>query len=250
MVRGRGRNIRPGNRLRRFNSNRRMSRKLDFTGSLRRISRVPKISQDAPWNTIVVQRSIAVADSSVFSITNGYMLDILRNQLNLTTADLTYRVMSIDVFDTKGRPFEMKVFDYSYNDTASNGSLSLITAVAWPGRMQYSSARFVWPKAISARPLSAHIPGTRIMASGAVGAPSGVESVGNGALILRVRFLWRPTQAQTTPTAFEVKMASNAISKDATDGLEHPSVTLPKILEHDTVEYVPSPQHRMESLSF
>lgn len=250
MVRGKKGNRSSGFRFRRFNTNRRSSRKVDFTGSLRKISRVPKISQDAPWNSITVQRTIAVADSTVFSITNGYLLDVLRNQLYLTTADLTYRVMAMDVFDTKGRPFEMKVFDYGYNESISNGTLSLVTAVAWPGRMQWSSARFVWPKAISARPLSSQIPGTRLIASGAVGTPSGVESVGSGSLILRVRYLWRPTQPQTTPTSFEVKLASNAVTKDATDGLEHPGVTKPKFLEHDTVEYVPSPSQRMESLSF
>lgn len=250
MVRGRRSNRRPGRKFGRFNSNRRVTRKLDFTGSLRGISRVPRISQDAPWNSITVQRSIAVTDSTVFSITNGYLLDVLRNQLNLLTVDLTYRVMAMDVFDTKGRPFEMKVFDYGYNESASNGTLSLITAVAWPGRMQWSSARFVWPKAISARPLSAQIPGTRLIASGAVGTPSGVESVGAGSLILRVRYLWRPTQPQTTPTSFEVKLASNAIPKDVTDGLVDSGVPKPKFLEHDTVEYVPTPSQRMESISF
>lgn len=250
MVRGRKSNRSSGRRFRRFNSNRRISRKQYFTGSLRRISRVPKISQDSPWNSITVQRSIAVTDSTQFSITNGYLLDVLRNQLNLLTVDLTYRIMAMDVFDTKGRPFEMKVFDYGYNESVTNGTLSLITAVAWPGRMQWSSAGFVWPKAISARPLSAQVPGTRLIASGAVGTPSGVESVGSGSLILRVRYLWRPTQPQTTPTTFEVRLASNAIHKDVTDGLEHPGVTKPKFLEQDTLEYVPTTSQRMESISF
>jgi len=235
---------------RRNNLRNRNTTKQNFTGTLGRISRIPRISQDAPWNQVIVQRSVEVQDNTSFSVTIQYLIDILRNQLGLpTTIGLTFRIMSIDVFDVSGRPFEMKIFNYLNEVSQQNGTLSLVTAVAWPGRVQYSSAGFRWPKTISSLPVNTTTPGTRIVASGAVGRPMGVESVGAGTLLFRVRYLWRPTQAQTVPT-FNVVLSENTISKrDESDGLEVGDA-LPPSLEQDHLHAAPGALQRMEQLSF
>lgn len=231
--------------------NRMSTRKQDFSGSLGRISRIPKISQSAPWNPLTVQRSVTISDATSFTLTVQYLIDVLRAQLSLpATLALTFRLLRIDVFDTNGRPFEMRIHDFTYDVSQVSGTLALVTAIAWPGRMQWSSARFVWPKAISAQPMSNLTPGTRLIASGAVGNPTGVESVGSGSMIIRFRFLWRPTPASSVPAFNQtLKASSNALVKDETDGLVDMGVPLPPSLDHDTVEPTLSTP-RMESVSF
>lgn len=185
---------RPFNRRRNRNN-----QKVDFTGIRAQPPRTPRTAQDAPWNTIVVQRTFTVADSTAFSVTVAYLRDILANQLNSSSDDtLTFRVISADLYDLGGRPMEISSYNYTAGSTSAINK-QLNTALSWPDRNGWSRAKIIWPKAISAIPLSFTGALNNIVLAGGVGVPIGITSVASDKVLLRVKFLWRVTQANTVP---------------------------------------------------
>lgn len=199
MVRRNGRSVRRrGNRP--FNRRRRNNQKVDFTGIRAQPPRTPRTAQDAPWNTIVVQRTFSVSDSTTFSVNLTYFRDILANQLSATSdATLTFRIMSIDLYDLGGRPMEISNYNYSHTSTSvMNKQLS--TALSWPDRNGWSRTKLIWPKSISANSMS--FGGTQLatVIAGGVGAPIGITTVASDKVLLRVKYLWRVTQTPIVPT--------------------------------------------------
>lgn len=232
------RNRRRGNRRNRRSSgrNRAMTRKskVDFTGIRSQPPRKPRSAQDAPWNSLTVQRTFTIADSSTFSVNIAYLRDVLANQIGATSdASLTFRILALDVYDLAGRPMELSSYDFTQG-SAGIANSQLVTALSWPDRDGWSCARFTWPKAISATALSFSGTPTNVVVAGGVGAPIGINSVVTDKVLLRVRFLWRPTQAATVP-ALSVVMNPEPVSIK----LEGCTKSLHSIVASDKTEILP-----------
>jgi len=177
----------------------RNNNKVDFTGIRSQGPINPRTAQDAPWNPIVVQRSVSVADATSFSISLAYVRDVLANQLGLTSDNtLTFRILAMNTYDMAGRPIEMAIYNFTSIPGAYNSQL--ITSVSWPGRVSWPRVKYVWPRAISAIPLSFAGPNTTAVAQGAVATPLGVVDNSSTVIMLRFHLLWRPTQLQTVPS--------------------------------------------------
>lgn len=201
--RNRGRNNQNfrGSRISRRRGNNRRS-KVDFTGIRAIPSNIPRPAQDAPWNSLVVQRSVSITDSTAFTVTIQYIRDILANQLNLSTAtNLHFRLLALDMYDLAARPFELSSFNYTV-DSTSNTNAQLNTAISWPGRNNWSRVKIVWPKAISAIPfvLNGTSAATNVVVSGAVSSPFGIVNVTTTSMLLRVHVLWRVNTIGTVPS--------------------------------------------------
>lgn len=208
--------------------------KVDFTGVRSQPPRKPRSAQDAPWNSLIVQRTFTIADSSTFSLNIAYLRDILANQLGATAdASLTFRVLALDLYDLAGRPMELSSYNYT-TGTAGSTNTQLVTALSWPDRDGWSCIRFTWPKVISTTPMSFAGALTNVVVAGGVGAPIGITSVASDKVLLRARFLWRPTQAATVPTLSVVYNPEPVSSK-----LEGCSKTLHSIVASDKTELNP-----------
>lgn len=209
--------------------------KVDFTGIRSQPPRKPRSAQDAPWNSLTVQRTFTIADSSTFSVTIAYLRDILANQLGTTAdASLTFRVLALDVYDLAGRPMELSSYNYT-TGTAGSTNTQLVTALSWPDRDGWSCVRFTWPKVISTTPMSFSGALTNVAIAGGVGAPIGINSVASDKVLLRARFLWRPTQTATVPALSVVFNPETVSSK-----LEGCSKTLHSIVASDRTEIIPA----------
>lgn len=154
----------------------------------------PKASVDAPWNSVAVQRPIAIASGSDFTLTSKYLGEALKDQLSLPqTLNLNLRIKSIDLHDLAARPFEIR--SYNYTTTSTNtGMTQLATVVAWPGRDKYTRARITWPDSVTAIPVSDQL-ATSIVLQGSIASNTygnAVENTSN--LLLKARILWRPVQ--------------------------------------------------------
>lgn len=174
---------------------RRRNRKSMFNGVEARIGATPKTSQEMPWNTIVLQRTVTIANGSTFTGTLGYIRDSLKAQIQLNgTMDYSFRVLAIDAFDMAGRPFEFRIHDTD-DDVVGKASGICATSLSYPARNGWSRARLIWPKAVAARPLyllAAEI--GPIMFSGGVGTPVGITNVTGTSMLLRIKILWRIAQ--------------------------------------------------------
>lgn len=198
-----------GSRFPRRGNNRRS--KIDFTGIRAIPSNIPRPAQDAPWNSIVIQRSVSVADSSAFTVNIQYIRDILANQLNLSSAtNLQFRLLALDLYDLAARPFELASFNYTVDPTSvSNAQLN--TAISWPGRNNWSRVKIVWPKAISAFPfvLSGTSAATNVVVAGTVSTSFGIVNVSTTSMLLRAHLLWRVNTIGPIPTLRDSGSATN-----------------------------------------
>lgn len=183
------------------NFRRRNLQKVNFTGIRSMPSVTPRTAQDAPFNPIVVQRTITISNDSTFVIHLPYVRDILANQLGITAgSNLTFRILALDMYDLAARPFELANYDFTFSVTdAANSQIS--TAVSWPGRNNWPRVKLTWPKAISATPLSMSSSTLlQRVVTGAVASPIGIVNSENTSMLLRFHILWRLTQLQTVPT--------------------------------------------------
>lgn len=177
----------------------RMRQKIDFTGIRTAARSIPRSAQDAPWNEVVVQRTVSLANNSTFIVTCTYVRDILANQLHVDSgSNLTFRIIAVTVNDLAGRPIEIASYNFTTNASLTNNQLT--TALSWPGRNTWSGARFVWPKAISAASLSFDGDNPRTVISGGIGTPVGIVNTDATTALLRFNILWRVTQTATVPT--------------------------------------------------
>lgn len=221
---------RPNRSRRRRNAGIRNKAKLYFTGR-RRIPRAgPRSAQDAPWNPLVVQRTLNIADNATFSMSISYIRDILANQLGVAAdGTVTFRLLAIDLYDLASRPFELAAYDYMTGGTVvPNTNAQISTVVSWPDRDKYSRASFEWPKAISATPFRITASSApNIVLTGGVAAPLGITSAATTSMLLRAHVLWRLTQTSTEPSFKEsgiegIRILDNSCSSKIMQSLMNP----------------------------
>lgn len=217
--------------------------KSDFCGISCRAPVRPKSAQEAPWNSIVVQRRVAVSDNSTFSVNAQYVTDSLIAQLEFpSTVQVSWRLKFIDIYDLSGRPFDARIYDY--NEAGSNPFQGqLATGISVPPRNGWSSLRLVYPKAIST---SAHRTGTAGVTwlTGNVGAPLGIESVASGTMLFRLHLLWRPLTGTGAPVGFSEHSNAHGIPfaiapSSAYVADEPPQLTLPEAVKRLRVSNSP-----------
>lgn len=201
MAKGKGNKFNP-RRRNRFSRRIGINRKSDFDGLNVRAPSRPKTAQEAPWNSIVVQRRITVSDDSAFTVNTQYIIDSLIAQLELpTTVSLTWRIRFVDVYDLAGRPFDARIYDFTRQRTGVPAPGQLATGLSVPARNGWSSTRLIFPKAVSA---FANSGGSAIATwmTGSVAAPIGITSATSDLMLFRMHLLWRPLQAGGAPTGF------------------------------------------------
>lgn len=211
MVKGRG--IRRQAQRFRPNMRRRVAKtpKSDFCGISARAPSRPRSAQEAPWNSIVVQRRVAVADNSAFTANTVYITEVLLAQLELpTTVNVSWRLRSIDIYDLGGRPFDARIYDYNSGTGSSAFQGQLATGISVPARNGWSSMKLIFPKAIATQ---AHRTGTGASTwlTGNVGTPVGITSVTSGFLLLRFHLLWRPLTGTGAPVGFHEHAEAHGI---------------------------------------
>lgn len=194
----------------------------------------PRSAQDAPWNPLVVQRTLNIADNTTFSMSISYIRDILANQLGVSAdGTVTFRLLAIDLYDLASRPFELATYDYNDGGTITpitNAQIS--TVVSWPDRDKYSRASFLWPKSISATPFRiVSSTASNIVMTGGVAAPLGITSAATTSMLLRVHLLWRLTQSSTEPSFIESGVSGLRILDNV-----HSSKTMQSLMDPDIVD--------------
>lgn len=171
-----------------------------------KVTATPTTAQEVPWNSIIVQRTVTVANNTTFTGNLLYIRDGLLAQIALgsATGTLSIRVMAADCFDLAGRPIEFRIHDYSTTTTAIVDAPVIGTALSYPARNGWSRARLVFPKAISveAKNVANAATSSPLVFSGAVGAPMGVTNSTSTLILLRIRVLWRPIQTGGMGLAF------------------------------------------------
>lgn len=185
--------------------------KSDFCGLSTRAPARPKSAQEAPWNSIVIQRRVAVADNSNFTVNTQYVTDSLLGQLELpTTVSLSWRLRSIDIYDLSGRPFDSRIYDYNQSSGIAVFNGQLATGISVPARNGWSSMRLTYPKAVSA---FAHRSGTgsQTWLTGNVGTPLGISSTASGTILFRLHLLWRPLTGTGAPVGFSEHTIAHGI---------------------------------------
>lgn len=203
MTRGKGNKFNP----RRMNRTQRRFAKRsrsDFSGLNTRAPARPKTAQEAPWNSLVIQRRVTVLDNTAFNVNTQYIVDSLIAQLELpTTTQLSWRLLKVDIYDLSGRPFDARIYDYTrYAASASSPQQGqLATGLSVPARNGWSSTRLVFPKSVSS---FANNGGASLVTwlTGTVASPIGIVSASSDTILLRMHVLWRPLQTSGTPVGF------------------------------------------------
>lgn len=180
-------------------------------------ARNPRASSSVPWNTVTLQRHVAVADESSFSITLGYLFDALCAQLGLPTAiaNLSVRLKTIQMIDLTGRP--MQVFLHDYIKEGIIGS-----DISYPGRNTWSSTKMTWPSTISSLGITTSKTNTTPVLNGSVGSPLGTTLVARtetqGQVLMKIQVLWRSssTTLNEPKTFFAFPVASTSTRSNST----------------------------------
>lgn len=167
--------------------------KADFSAVALRTSPSPRLAQEAPWNSLVIQNTQAIPNSSVFTMDGLFIANSLRSQLGLPAAtQLAIRLIAIKIFDFGARRLEARVFDPTITTSAALND-QLATALKLPSRAGYSSVGFVLPKAVSASTVNQAT--TTTVLTGNVGTPLGIVNVATTQVLFQIRVLWRVFQA-------------------------------------------------------
>lgn len=201
MARGKGNKFNP-RRVSRPMRRRATRNRSDFDGLNLRAPARPRTAQEAPWNSIVVQRRVTVSDNSSFSVNTTYITDSLIAQLELpTTTQVSWRLRMVDIYDLAARPFDARIYDYLRSTSTSTAGGQLATGLSVPSRNGWSSTRLKYPKSVSS---FANSGGTSLVTwlTGTVASPIGIISANSDTMLFRMHLLWRPLQAGGTPTGF------------------------------------------------
>lgn len=188
-----------------------------FNGISSGASLTPRVAEQSPWNQITLQRYIALADSTSFSLNRGYIHDVLLAQLGLpaTVGAVDVRLQAIQFYDLSARPISAQIHDYN------DGDGILKTAVSIPGRNSWARVNLIWPKVVSSMSASFTADSTVQVATGEVGTAVGINTAAFPRLLMRLRLLWK-IPSSSTPSLFKVHSLpnktshkSNSITKDA-----------------------------------
>lgn len=186
-----------------------------FKSTTANIPAHPKATVQSPWNSVVVQRTANVATTTSFSLTSGYIRDILFDQLTIpnSVSSVAVRLLSIEFYDLAGRPIEVKIHDYSAAQNAPVGS-----GISFPGRAGWSKVKLIWPKSISSTPISIVKGATDIVATGTVGPVFGVPNEAGTAVFYKVHVLWRLNN-NSAPSFFtqahDSQISTNIVTKSS-----------------------------------
>lgn len=210
MAKGKGNKFNPRRMSR--PARRMRSRKSDFDGLNLRAPARPKTAQEAPWNSIVVQRRVTVSDNTSFSVNTTYVTDSLIAQLELpNTTQLSWRLRMVDIYDLAGRPFDCRIYDYIRPSAGVATVGQLATGLSIPARNGWSSTRLKYPRSVSS---FANSGGSTLVTwlTGTVASPVGIISANSDTMLFRMHLLWRPLQAGGTPTGFSEHANAHHVS--------------------------------------
>jgi hypothetical protein len=166
--------------------------KVHFSSIILRAKPNPPPAQEAPWNSLVVQKKVFVPNNGAYSYATSTFVSDIISQLELaTTQKIDVRVSAVFIWDLASRELEARL----HNPTATIEAATvtqLCTDIKYPSRNGYTAIGFAYSKAIVATP---------ILNNGAylytfnVGIPYGIVNTTTTALLLRSYVLWRPRQS-------------------------------------------------------
>lgn len=194
---------------------RKRSRKTFFNGGSTKPPVNPRPTNLRPWNSMTIQRTASVLNSSTFSLNGTYLLDAVKAQAQIaTTSPLEFRVFRVSAHDFAGRPITLEAIDYASIQAGANSQNVVATSYGQPGRNTWARAGCKFPAAISASSMVVPSAGLlTVFARGSVGTPRGVATITSTDVLFTVKLLWRGS-ATSSAQVYDTVEVSNSVHVD------------------------------------